>query len=228
MGKSITEKYTVSPVEKYEIKEWILKKHYAKTMPSVMYSFGLLDEEGILQGVLAYGTPANNHNNELGKFKCIELVRLVINDRLEKNLASYFISQTFKLLPKPLALISYADEGVNHHGYIYQATNWHYTSLGGGVDYYRNQEGKDIHSRIMSDLRKKYPDKKRAEIADMKKWKTIKGTYKHRYFYFLGNKKEKKEMKKALLEKYKICKYPKGDNVRYDSSFSPDVQRRLF
>jgi len=91
MNKSIKEKYKVSPVDKIEIKDWILKKHYAKTMPSIMYAFGLLNEENILQRVCCYGTPANNHNNSLGDYKCIELVRLVLNDGHEKNIASYYV-----------------------------------------------------------------------------------------------------------------------------------------
>jgi len=225
---SIKNEFKVMVVDKAETKEWILKKHYAKTMPSVMHTFGLLDKDEVLQGVCLYGTPANNHNNALGEHKMIELVRLVINEGHKRNTLSYFVSQTFKLLPRPLALISYADAGVNHHGYIYQATNWIYTGLGGGVDYYRDQFGKDIHSRIMSDLRKIYPDRTRPEIAKMKKWSDVKGTYKHRYFTFLGSKKEKKQMRKALLEKYNIEPYPKGKNKRYDASFTPDTQTRLF
>jgi hypothetical protein len=116
-----------------------------------------------------------------------------------------------------IALISYADAGKNHHGYIYQATNWIYTGLGGGVDFYRDETGKEIHSRIMSDLRKKTPEKNRDEIAKDLKWDKIKGTYKHRYFMFLGDKKDKAKMLLELEKKYKIEPYPKGDNIRYDS-----------
>jgi len=49
---------------------------------------------------------------------------------------------------------------------------------------------------------------------------------KHRYFYFLGNKKEKAHMKENL--QYKIESYPKGDNSRYDASYVPTVQGILF
>lgn len=51
-------------------------------------------------------------------------------------------------------------------------------------------------------------------------------TKKHRYFQFLGNKKEVKKMKNELV--YPVAKYPKGDNKRYDDSYNPNVQISLF
>jgi hypothetical protein len=81
-----------------------------------MFSFGLYDQNYILHGVCCYGTSANNHNNQMGNFKQIELVRLVVNELLPKNTLSFFITQTFKQLKQPLSLISYADVGKNHHG----------------------------------------------------------------------------------------------------------------
>lgn len=224
---SIKEKYHVRSIDNEQCKEWLLYKHYAKTIPNIMYAFGLYEDK-ILKGICCYGTPANNHNNQLGDFKQIELVRLVKNDNLEKNVASFLISETFKFLPKPLSLISYADVGKNHHGYIYQATNWLYTGVGGGVDYYIDEKQNEIHSRIMSDYRKKYPKLSRDEIQKMLNWKKEKGTYKHRYFYFLGNKREKYKWLKQLTEKYKIENYPKGDNQNYDASYKPTVQILLF
>jgi hypothetical protein len=43
---------------------------------------------------------------------------------------------------------------------------------------------------------------------------------------FLGSKSDKKAMKRALI--YKEEPYPKGDNIRYDSSYKPTVQLTLF
>ena len=54
-----------------------------------------------------------------------------------------------------------------------------------------------------------------------------KGSGKHRYYYFLGDKRHKREMKKMLLERYKILPYPKGENSRYDASYKPQNQMRL-
>ena len=221
---NIKEKYRVVPITREYFKEWLLHKHYAKVIPNVMKAYGLVDNENILQGVCCYGTPANNHNNAMGDFKQIELVRLVVNDGLEKNTLSYLVSQSLGMLSRPLSLISYADQGKNHHGYIYQATNWIYTGLGGGVDYYRDKTGKNIHSRIMSDHRLKRPSETRAQIAESLGWEKIKGEYKHRYFYFLGSPKEKRVWLKTLLAKYKQLPYPKGDNQRYDASYKIETK----
>lgn len=49
---------------------------------------------------------------------------------------------------------------------------------------------------------------------------------KHRYFYFVGNKREIKKMKKLFI--YNQEPYPKGDNQRYDASYKPSVQLTLF
>lgn len=224
---SIKNKYTVKPLEREQCREWLLFKHYAKSIPSIVQSFGLYDSAS-LQGVCCYGSPANNHNNTMGGFRQLELVRLVVNDSLPKNTLSFFVSQTFKYFDGPLSLISYADQGKNHHGYIYQATNWVYTGLGGGVDFYLNIDGKEIHSRIMSDHRIKHPDKTREQICEMLNWTKQKGTFKYRYFYFIGNKKDKKIWLSSVKEKYDILSYPKGDNIRYDSSYRPVTQKLLF
>jgi hypothetical protein len=225
---SIKELFHIRRIGYEHIKEWLLHKHYAKAIPAVSFSFGLFDKENILNGVCCYGSPANNHNNHLGNFRVLELVRLVVNDGLPKNTLSFFVKETYQFLEKPFVLLSYADQGKNHHGYIYQALNWIYTGLGGGVDFYRDENGNEIHSRVMSDHRKKWPELSRDEIAKKLKWEKVKGTYKHRYFYFLGNKSEKKEMLSILKSKYGVLSYPKGDNIRYDSSYSPIIQTNLF
>ena len=49
---------------------------------------------------------------------------------------------------------------------------------------------------------------------------------KHRYIYFKGSKTFKKQCNKHL--KLDVLKYPKGDNKRYDASYSPIVQSKLF
>ena len=51
-------------------------------------------------------------------------------------------------------------------------------------------------------------------------------TKKHRYFRFLGNKKDVLTMKKDFL--YNTYPYPKGDNKRYDAGYCPSVQITLF
>ena len=232
----IKENYSVDYITYDEIKQWCLYKHYAKRIPSVNYSFGLFDIKKILIGICTYGIPPSNDLmlccGEKFKNIVIELNRVIKNDTTEKNLQSWFLAQTFKKLDKPKIIISYADPNFNHHGYIYQSLNFLYTGFGGGVfEYYYNQKqyhGRHINKTDFFDrLNLKYDNNKTInENFILYGGKVIKQQPKYRYILFLGNKKEKKEMLKNL--KYKILSYPKGDNQRYDASYEPDIQMRLF
>jgi hypothetical protein len=206
------DKYQAKSIDTYLTKEWLLKKHYAKRIPSISYSFGLFEND-IMVGIMTIGKPASNAlcigvcGIEYSKY-VFELNRLCVNDGLEKNVLSYFLSNCFKLIKDNLIIISYADTSQGHHGYIYQATNWIYTG--------KTKERTDIgfengkHSRHYDKNLDKLHRKNRSS--------------KHRYIYFLG--KMKKEFKEKL--NYKIEPYPKGENKRYDASFSPTLQTQLF
>ena len=49
---------------------------------------------------------------------------------------------------------------------------------------------------------------------------------KHRYIYFKGDKRFKKQCKKNL--QLKTYKYPKGNNKRYDAKYTPTIQTKIF
>lgn len=225
----ITDKFHVKPITLSDYKEWLLYKHYAKRMPPIEFAFGLFDLENHLCGCLTIGTPVSNTLRNLweNKYKLMELNRLVVNDNLPKNTLSYFVSQSLNMLPKPLVLVSYADTSKNHHGYIYQATNWIYTGLSVEFKDYYIRGMEHLHNGTIMDmsrgkenrvqwLRDKYGD----DLI------TIERPRKHRYFMFLGDKRDKKIMIKMLP--YKQENYPKGDNIRYDSSYNPIIQTQLF
>ena len=131
---TIKNKFTVKPIKRYETHDWFLNKHYAKRVPSITYCYGLYDANKVLQGVISFGSPASKPL-VVGAFKgkyqedFLELNRLCVNENLEKNVLSFFVSQSIKLLEKPKVIVSYADTSQSHHGYIYQATNWIYTGL---------------------------------------------------------------------------------------------------
>lgn len=128
---SIKDKYRVIPIDKFLTKEWCLRKHYAKRIPSVIiYSFGLYDNENTLQGVNTFGLAGNYNLNTIGNFETLELTRLIINENLEKNVLSFFVSQSLLQIEKGKIIISYADPNNGHNGFIYQATNWIYTGIG--------------------------------------------------------------------------------------------------
>ena len=204
----------VSSIEHFECREWLLYKHYAKRIPSISYSYGLFDGLDLI-GICTIGKPASPSlcvgvcGKEQSEY-VYELNRLVVNEGLPSNALSYFVGNVLRLLP-PMILVSYADTSQNHNGYIYQATNWIYT----GATKERTDIGLEdgTHSRHYDkSINKKLFRKKRSS--------------KHRYIYFIGTKRHKKNWKKLL--RYDIQEYPKGENQRYDASYRPNTQRRLF
>jgi hypothetical protein len=213
---SIKDKYEVRQIQKEETYPWLLGKHYARRKPPISYAFGLYEYDCgdlILRGVCTFGKPASNSlcvgvagatNSNL----VYELNRLCI-DGDTKNLGSFFVSGCLKQLPKPMILVSYADTSHFHHGYIYQATNWFYTGLSAVWMERYDPENPQKHNRhISNDM----PLRERPR--------------KHRYVYFIGTKKQKKGFLNSL--NYEQEPYPKGDNKRYDASYTPDVQGLLF
>lgn len=226
---SIKDKYSVRSIDSFQCKDWCIHKHYSKRLPPIEYAFGLFDSDNILQGIVTYGTPVSSTLRDLwqNKYKLIELNRLVINEGLEKNVLSYLVGQSFKLLPKPLVLVSYADTSKNHHGYIYQATNWIYTGLSIpfkdiAVMGLENQH----HSTIEDLVRGKQNRMEALRLMFGDRLYYVERPQKHRYFYFIGNSKQVKDMR--LMLPYKVEKYPKGDNIRYDASYTPNTQGNLF
>lgn len=221
--------YTVKPIDSFQCKEWCIYKHYAKRLPPIEHAFGLFNSGGVLQGIVTYGTPVSSTLRDLwqNKYKLMELNRLVINEGLEKNVLSYFVAASLKQLPKPLVLVSYADTSKSHHGYIYQATNWLYTGLSIPFKDYYVEGMEHLHNGTIMDMSRGKENRVewlREKFGD--KLIMIERPQKHRYFYFIGNKREVKEMNKMLP--YKVQPYPKGDNVRYDASYKPTVQTTLF
>jgi hypothetical protein len=210
---SIRHKYNVMSIDAIQTHEWILKKHYAKRLPSISYAFGLY-ESGILLGILTIGKPASPSlcvgvcGANYSEF-VYELNRLCVCDNLERNVLSYFVAGALKLIKESLIIVSYADSGMGHFGYIYQATNWIYT----GATKERTDIGLNdgTHSRHYN----KSIDKK----ANRKHRSS-----KYRYIYFIG--KKAKEFRRNL--KYSIYPYPKGENSRYDSSHKPLIQLTIF
>ena len=219
------DKYSIRPVFSSECYEWFLNKHYAKRIPNIVHSYGLYDTNKVLQGVISFGLPASRPlviGSFKGKYQDIffELNRLIVNEGLEKNVLSFFVSGCLKRLPKPSVIVSYADTSQGHHGFIYQATNWIYTGLSDNHKEWRmydsNLHSKNVCKQFTLEERRNNPDK----------FYMIDRPRKHRYFYFLGSKKQKALMNENL--QYKIEPYPKGDNKRYDASYKPSVQGVLF
>lgn len=109
----VTLDYTVMRIPFEDCKQWCLYKHYAHRIPSISYAYGLYDREHVIVGICTYGHPMSSAlklcMGEEYYDTLLELNRLCVNEGLPRNVLSYFVSQTFKLLPKPCPLVSYAD-----------------------------------------------------------------------------------------------------------------------
>lgn len=198
---------TVEKIQREVAKPFIESIHYSRKFPSnVVFSFGLF-EGGELIGVCTYGVPASpplckgiageeNRNNVL------ELNRLAIKPTLNgDNRASFLVSHSLRMLPNRTFVVSYADTGWTHIGYVYQACNFLYTGLSAKrVDTYQptGKHPRDYDKNNHSDLHQTRNQK-------------------HRYVYLVGNRREVREMRKEL--RYPVYdKYPKGDERRYDTN----------
>jgi hypothetical protein len=225
----IKDKYVVKSIDTYLTKEWLLKKHYAKRIPPIEFAFGLFNLDNLMIGIITYATPVSNSLRNLwdNKYKLYELNRLVINDNSEKNTLSFLVSQSLNFMPKPSVIVSYADTSQNHHGYIYQATNWIYSGLSAPFKDYYVKGLEHLHGATIFDMSRGQENRVewlRNKFGD--KLIQIDRPRKHRYFYFLGNTKEKKDI--LSMFPYKTEPYPKGDNKRYDSSYKTTTQTSLF
>lgn len=196
----------IRPISRDIAEPFVEAIHYSRKLPSnVVFRFGLY-EKGELIGVVTYGIPASPSlcvgiAGKENKDKVLELNRLaILPTHNGENRASWLVSHSLKLLPNETYVVSYADTGWTHIGYVYQACNFLYTGMSAKrVDTYQ-PNGK--HSR-------NYDKNNHSELHQTR-------NAKHRYIYLVGDKRTKKKMFKAL--KYKVYdKYPKGDERRYDT-----------
>lgn len=230
---------SVQKVPKSVYSDWLLNKHYAKRLCSVSYAYGLYID-GIISGVVTYGmspsaTLAESIAGEKYRSIVYELNRLITLDNLEKNVLSMFVSKSFKLLPKPTIIVSFADPNNGHNGYIYQATNFLYTGVSSNTVQFTYPDGSEFHFKNFR--HKKHSSSFRKQIGkenptnqdiidfyDLQK-KNISG--KHRYIYINGSKSEKRHIMREF--KLEILPYPKGENKNYEVEFNDmDVQLNLF
>lgn len=179
-----------------------MPKHYAGRKPQVTKAFGWYEDDRLV-AVCTFGKPASPQlcDGICGKefsSSVYELNRLVRVEDFDGQL-SQFISGCLRELKKEnWIVVSYADSGMTHHGYIYQATNFIYTGC----------------TKQRTD---RYVEGKHSRHADFDNPKGIRQvrTAKHRYVYFCtSDKKLKRQWKEAL--NYPILPYPKGDNENYE------------
>lgn len=191
-----------------EIRRAIVAGHYSGVMPDATQdAFGAYQNEKLVAAV-AYGPGGNSKSlsaiiqgidNTTGR----ELIRLWVHPEAPKNTASYTVSRSLKLLPREVELVvSFADSGQNHAGYVYQALNFYYLGMSNEGIRYVDSTGTEVTARLANIYRlrnpDKYGDKTMKEIRADLGWTPIKSHAKHRYA--LGLNKGKRSINKQLAK----------------------------
>jgi hypothetical protein len=202
--------------------QFIEKYHYSGTCPSPTIAFGHYYKEHLVN-VILYKFPTGRLMAQQvmqggDSSNTWELIRMVSFEPKPKNLESKCIANTFKYIrkayPKIKIIISYADNNVGHHGYVYQASNFYYYGQSRpDKEWYIDNER--VHTRTVVST---YGTMSIPEVEEMLgerlKIKQQEQT-KSRYFFIIAqNKKEKEQILKNI--QVDILPYPKGDNQKYD------------
>lgn len=190
---------------------FFLDRHYAKRVPQVHYACGLFVNDR-LEGVVSFGKPASPAPcvgvcGPVYAWAVWELNRLALNSTVERNAASFLVAHACRMfgMDEGLAVvISWADTGAGHIGYVYQACNWLYT----GCSKPRTDPKMDGGSHPRHYDKTKMQDRQERHP-------------KHRYVHFCGDTRKVKECRKQL--RWDVLPYPKGDTLRHSGH---DVVRR--
>ena len=231
-------KVILRQISKKLAEDLIVKNHYSHKWSLCQVAYGIFytDVEPSpffdnvnekLIGCVVYGQPvgrsaAESISSLIKIDEVFELTRLFIHDGYGKNIESYSISESMKMVkrdfPKIKAIISYADGEQNHKGTIYQATNFYYqgnSSLALMPNFSISLKGPPnyewIHSRTVSSTYGTHNVEYIKKCIGHTFWRKKEST-KHRYVYLLGSKTEKKKILKNL--KHPFLPFPKGNTYQ--------------
>ncbi len=239
-----TSQIFLKSINKNVAKTLIEKNHYTHKWTLCTIAYGVYVKQhiessffggydGKLIGVLVYGNAVGrNASNSISPLlindNVLELTRLWIEDGHGKNIESFCIAESFRLLnydlPQIKCILSYADSEVGHCGTIYQATGFlyqgdNYVDIALMPNYSVSLVGPPnydwIHSRSVYSRWKTHSVDKLKERIGRTFWRK-RESGKHRYIKFISNKIENKRLVKSL--KHKLLPYPK------DTSFKEEVQ----
>lgn len=205
----------VQSITKKQAEAFVTTKHYSRRASVFWEAFGLVDDEGFIQGVCVYGQPSppiQRHAFADRDFRLYELARLVVQSAVP-NGASMLVGRSLRMLSEqPSAVVSYADSEWGHAGIVYQATNWLYTGATRSHDHAYLVGGRRVHPMTLRDQ----------GVTNPKEWARENGVQtappmeKHRYFFLNGNKMQKRNML-AKLRYPVLAEYPKSEKSMYDA-----------
>lgn len=213
----------------------LMETHYAKRIPSITHAFGLFDGAEPI-GYVTYGTPSSAplRDGVAGKGNAgivIELNRLVMLSDVE-NGPSCLVGRSLRMLPKPRIVVSYADCGQGHIGYVYQACNFIYTGLSAKRTDWKLRGREGLHGQSVADMSKPAAGMGRGSRAEYMRERFGDDFYlkerarKHRYIYIVGSKRDRAWLSSQLC--YPTCPYPKGQSSRYVANAPQVTQSQLF
>ena len=188
---------------KYACENW----HYSKCLPmGKLVKVGVWEDKKYIGCVIYSRGTAKDLGTKYGldQTQCVELTRVALTTH--KTPVSRILAISFKMLSKLNSkirlIVSFAARSENHHGGIYQATNWIYTgeSAANSDAIYK---GRRIPNRVIGVLKKRY-NMSENEMIEKGILSDIRKMTKHRYLMPLD-----KQMKKAIMNLAKP--YPKRD-----------------
>jgi hypothetical protein len=226
-------KVSVRKIEKPLAEEMIVKYHYTHKWSLCQVAYGIFystdtqvpffenikDEK--LIGCIVYGQPVGRSAAEsISKLikidEVLELTRLFCHDGYGKNIESYSIAQSLRLIeqdfPRVKAIISYSDCEQGHKGTIYQASAFYYqgnSALALMPNFsisLVNSPYKWMHSRTAFSTFGSHNVEWLKKRIGHTFWRKKEAT-KHRYVYLLGNRVQKKKVLANL--KHPFLPYPK-------------------
>ena len=182
-----------------EATDFLLPRHYSGRKPQISHAFGWVFSD-VLKAVVTYGKPVNNSLckgicGEENSHSVYELNRLCREEDMTEPLSQFVAATLRRLSNKDLIIVSYADSGANHNGYIYQACNFLYTGKTKERLEFHVPNGHSRHGSAESNLR---------QVR----------TAKHRYVFFTTHDKR---LRKSWLDSlnYPLLPYPKEESLNY-------------
>lgn len=207
---------TYSPIASSVAADIVTRYHYLHRRPPISEAYCARDDLGNVVGVCTLGVPPSHtllkgvcgpeHAHEV-----YELNRLWIADGQPRNSASALVGYALRNSARPI-IVSFADTGVGHVGYVYQATNFLYCGMSAKF------------SDVVADGKHQasFKGMTNAEIyAANPHAVKVERSRKHRYVYIKGPMR--KRLRAAL--RYEVMPYPKGDTTNADT---PSLSASLF
>lgn len=205
-----------------EIRRAIVSGHYSGVMPDATQEAFAGYWNEIVVAAVAYGPGGNSKTfgavvEGYDSSNARELIRLWVHSDAPKNTASYVVSRSLKMLPSQVGLVvSFADSGQGHAGYVYQSLNFYYCGMSNEGVRYVDSSGVEVTARLANVYRMRNPERfdgmSLSQIRDELGWTAVKSHAKHRYC--LGVGLQAKAVNRVL--KSKSLPYPKGSKIDED------------